>query len=372
MRGVPVHYRDMPLSRRAFLTLPLLAACSKKAGGYRGYAFVASREEQRLAVVDLELMAVAKHIPIEGSPSQVLAAASRPAVYVLTPDSGTVHEIQFYRLSVGRKAPVASAAVTMTLPPDEKSLLVLARQPNSLVSLDLDTFRPSWDLPLPEEPIEMALSPDGKTAAITSVRGIWLADLGSRNLRGPVVEGDFGSVQFRYDSALLVAANRAARMLTLIDAPSGRLVTHLPLPIRPDHFCLTEDGGQLFVTGEGMDGVVIMYMKQTEIAETVLAGHAPGAMAVSDSLLFVISPQSGDVTILDITSRKVIAVVPVGAEPGSAVVTPDNRYALVLNRKSGDVAVLRAATAATKKFRWTLLTLIPVGSEPVSAAVRAV
>jgi YVTN family beta-propeller protein len=136
--------------------------------------------------------------------------------------------------------------------------------------------------------------------------------------------------------------------------------------------CITQDRGQLFVTGEGMDGVVIVYPYQTEIAETVLAGHAPGAMAVSDSLLFVASSQSGDVNILDINSRKVIAVVPVGSDPGAVLVTPDNRYALVLNRKSGDVAVLRASTAATKSFRWTLLTLIPVGERPVSAAVRGV
>jgi len=51
-----------------------------------------------------------------------------------------------------------------------------------------------------------------------------------------------------------------------------------------------QDGGELFVTGAGMDGVVIVNPYRTEITETVLAGHAPGAMAVSDSLLFVASP----------------------------------------------------------------------------------
>jgi len=64
--------------------------------------------------------------------------------------------------------------------------------------------------------------------------------------------------------------------------------------------------------------------------------------------------------------------VPVGADPGAVVITPDNRYALVLNRKSGDVAVLRASTLAGQRFKWALLTVIPVGSRPVSAAVRGV
>ncbi len=198
-------------------------------------------------------------------------------------------------------------------------------------------------------------------------------DLPARRLRGPVLEGDFGAAQFRWNGNLLIAANRGARMLSLIDTPSGRLVTHLPLPVRPDQFCINRDGGQLFVTGEGMDGVVIVYPSQTEVAKTVLAGHAPGAMAVSDTLLFVASPQAGEVSILDISSGlKVVAVVPVGSDPEVVVVTPDDRYALVLNRKSGDVAVLRASTAQTKSFKWTLLTLIPVGDKPVSAAVRAV
>jgi YVTN family beta-propeller protein len=362
------------LSRRAFLAVPTLAACSRRAtGGYRGYAFVANQDGQSLAVIDLEVMAVARHIAIEGSPNQVVASASKPMIYALTPESGSVHEVQFYRLNVSRKLAVGSAAVSMTLAPDEKTLFVLARQPQALSAVDLDRFQPAWSVSFPEEPVEMALSADGKTAAITAARGVWLVDLVARRLRGPVLDGEFGAAQFCVDGGkLLVAANRGGRLLSLIDTASGRLVTHLPLPIRPDQLCITQDGGQLFVTGEGMDGVVIVYPYQTEIAETVLAGHAPGAMAVSDSLLFVASSQSGDVNILDINSRRVIAVVPVGSDPGTVLVTPDNRYALVLNRKSGDVAVLRASTAATKSFRWTLLTLIPVGERPVSAAVRGV
>jgi DNA-binding beta-propeller fold protein YncE len=364
----------MLLSRRAFLTVPALAACTRRtSGGYRGYAFVANQEGQSLAVIDLEVMAVARHIAIEGSPAQVVASASKPMIYALTPETASVHEVQFDRLNVSRKLAVASAAVSMALSPDERTMFVLARQPRGLIALDLDRFQASWNVSLPQDPLELALSADGKTAAVTTARGVWLVDLAARRLRGPVLEGDFGSAQFCVDEGkLLVAANRGAHLLSLIDTASGRLVTHLPLPIRPDHLCITQDGGQLFVTGEGMDGVVIVYPYQTEIAETVLAGHAPGAMAVSDSLLFVASPQSGDVNILEIDSRKVIAVVPVGADPGAVLVTPDNRYALVLNRKSGDVAVLRASTAATKRFRWTLLTLIPVGERPVSAAVRGV
>jgi YVTN family beta-propeller protein len=144
--------------------------------------------------------------------------------------------------------------------------------------------------------------------------------------------------------------------------------------VRPDNLCFNRDGGQLFLTGEGMDAVVIVYPYHTpEVAETVLAGHAPGAMAVSASLLFVASPQSGDVSILNIPNRKVIGVVQVGSDPGFIAVTPDDQYALVLNRKSGDVAVLRVGGITPNRYKSAaLFTVIPVGSYPVRAAIRAV
>jgi DNA-binding beta-propeller fold protein YncE len=71
----------------------------------------------------------------------------------------------------------------------------------------------------------------------------------------------------------------------------------------------------------------------------------------------------------------VIAIVPVGSDPGFIRVTPDDQYALILNRKSGDVAILSVPAITQKRNRYktaALLTVIPVGSRPVSAAVRAV
>jgi YVTN family beta-propeller protein len=122
-----------------------------------------------------------------------------------------------------------------------------------------------------------------------------------------------------------------------------------------------------------MDAVVIVYPFQSQVGETVLAGRAPGPMAVSESFLFLASPQSGDLSILNIANRKVIAVVAVGSDPGCIAVTPDDQFALVLNRKSGDVAVVRVGGITANRYKKAaLLTVIPVGSRPVSAAFRGV
>ena len=145
--------------------------------------------------------------------------------------------------------------------------------------------------------------------------------------------------------------------------------------MRPDNFCFNADGGQLFVTGDGLDAVVIVYPYHTpQVAQTVLAGRSPGAMAASTRsppYLFVANPSSGEVTIMNIANQQVMAVAGVGAEPGYIAITPDQQYALVLNRKSGDMGVLRIHQEMPNRQKSAaLFTMIPVGSKPVCAVVR--
>ncbi|MEQ1885753.1 MAG: hypothetical protein ABL967_11880 [Bryobacteraceae bacterium] len=369
------------ISRRAFLSLPAAAgfatfACRRNQGGngFRGYAFVANEEGQAIAAVDLEVMAVARHIPVAGNPSAVVSSPTRPFVYALTKENGTIHEIAVEHMTLARKLTVASAVESFHVSPDGASLYVLATEPRLLIRVALDSFQVDWKLPLSETTKAIALAADGKTAAISSGTSIRLVDLEARKLREPSGTGDFGDVRFLADSKTLIAADRGERRLSLYDVASSQLITHLPLIVRPDYLCFNADGGQLFVTGEGADAVVVVYPYHTpEVAETVLAGRAPGAMGASQQLLFVANPGSGDVSILQINARKLIAVVSVGSDPGFITVTPDDQYALVLNRKSGDISVLRVGTITKNRDRRaSMLTVIPVGSKPVSAVVRAV
>jgi len=308
---------------------------------------------------------------------EVTAAIKRPSVYALTPGTGSVHEIQIDTLRFARKLAVASQAITMALAVDEGTLYVLAREPRALIAVDIETFKTAWKLALPDQPVGLALSPDGNTAAVSSDQAVYLVDLETRRLSAPLGQGEYGPVRFLTDGKTLVAGNRGERLLSAYSVAARRLITHLPISLRPDQFCFSRDGGQLFVTGKGMDTVVVVWdlFSTPNVGDTVLAGHAPGAMDVSDDLLFVASPTSGDVSILSTTTRKVIAVVPVGSDPGFIRVMANDQYALILNRKSGDMAILSVPAITKNKNRYktaALLTVIPVGSRPVSVVVRAV
>ena len=62
------------------------------------------------------------------------------------------------------------------------------------------------------------------------------------------------------------------------------------------------------------------------------------------------APKSGDVTVIEIGTRRVLAVLTVGQEPGFITMTPDSQYyALVLNHRSGDLAVIRIAAISQRR-----------------------
>lgn len=363
------------VSRRALLVSALAAAgCAPKKGTpYAGYCFVANQEARSVAIVDLIGFRSLRTVPLGDSPSAVLAHPKQTGALVLAPGGGTVYEIDAASLAISRRARAGNQAVGMRLAPAGDALWVLFRDPAALVELPLDSLQPRRRVRLPAPPDDFDLSSD-RRAAVVSRQGsaVTLVSLDhaviERTMALPV---EPTSVRFRPDGRQVLAASRPDRSVTILDTPTGKTIVRLPLPMEPRHFCYNSDNGQLFVTGDGMDAVAIIYPYQTDVAETVLAGHAPSGMAVTDSYLLVANPQTNSVTVLDIdTDFKLVAVVRVGNAPQEIVVTPDQQYALVLNQGSGDLAVIRIAALAARRYKsGPLFTMIPVGAGPVSAAV---
>jgi len=48
------------------------------AGGFSGYAFIANEDGKAIAVVDMVVFTVMRHIPIDGEPTAVISHPTRP------------------------------------------------------------------------------------------------------------------------------------------------------------------------------------------------------------------------------------------------------------------------------------------------------
>ena len=367
------------LTRRQILLATLAggAACKpKRSSGFSGHAFVASEEGRAIAAVDLTGFVVSHRIAVNGAPVAVKAHPQRASVYVLLSGTPEVSEIDAKRFEVSRRATLTGEGVQFQLDPKGETLWVAIRKPAQLLPIATETMKAGAPIALPAAPVAFEIAMKTGAAAVSLADGsVVIADLASRKAFAPIpLSAEVGPVAFRLDGLNLLVADKAQRRLSVIDVAQRRVIVHLPLSLRPDRFCMKADGGQLFLTGEGRDAVVVAYPYRTEIAQTAISGRQPGAMAVSDvpEYLLVANPSAGSVTIFDIATQKVLAVTQVGADPSSIIVTPDQQYALVLNRGSGDMAVIRIKALSSGRTKTaSLFTMIPIGAKPVAAAIVA-
>lgn len=334
-------------------------------------------------MVDLNNFHRLPAIRLDSEPSLVVAHPARPKAFVLAPAAGTVYEIDAASFSVSRRVRAGEQLVSMKLDPAGDSLWVLSRNPAALIQIALDSLQPRRRIHLTAPSDDFDLSQDGRAVVVSrQAHAIFLASRERTVIERTIaMSTEPTSVCFQSDGKQILAASGADRSITIVDAVTGKIVVRLPLPFAPRRFCFSSDGGQLFLTGDGMDAVVIVYPYQTEVAETILAGRAPAAMATTGSApgapgpyLLVANPATNTVTVLNIDDRRLVSVVEVGRGPCEILITPDNQYALVLNENSGDLAVIRLYSldnpARTHRYKSaSLFTLVPVGAKPVSAAV---
>jgi hypothetical protein len=366
------------VTRRALLMSPaaLLGCGRKRATGYPGYCFVAAQDARALAVVDLATFRMARPVKLDAAPTAILPHPQLARVFALAADAGTLYEVDAAAMRVTRRARAGGQAVSMLCSGD--ALWVLYREPAALVEFPLDSLQPRRRIRLSAIPDDFDLNGNRAAIASRSAGAVIFANLDRAVVeRTAPAEPDTAIVRFQQKGAQVIAGSPAARSLSMLDAKSGGLVVRLPLPIEPRHFCFSEpDEGQIFVSGPGKDAVVIVYPYNTEIGETILAGRAPDAMAVAPAAagpyLLVANPDTNTVTALTIDTRRLAAVVSVGREPRHILITPDHQYALVLNQKSGDLAVIRISSLAAHHYKTApapLFTMLPVGEKPVSAGV---
>jgi YVTN family beta-propeller protein len=358
----------------------LAAGCQgKHAEGYRGFAYIAVAGSRTIAAVDLLSFALRRSIPLSCQPSLLIAHPdpAKPVAFVGGKADDGAAVLEQVDLTLRKTvARVVTGTGNPVVRKDHRGIIWSSAGDPKLHAWSANNLKPMAQVSLAARAIDFDVAP-GKPLACVCLEGglAQFVDLAAGKAFEPLQLGaEATAVRFRWDGRVAMATLRSASLLSIIDAGSRRIMTELPLALRPDHLCFTSDGGQLFLTGEGRDAIVIVYPYQTEVAQTSLSGRMPGQMACSSapSYLFVSSPAAGSVSVFNTETQKVVAVVGVGVQPGPIVLTPDQQYALVLNQGSGDLGVIRISSIKEGHLRKApLFTMIPVGGIPVAALVRS-
>jgi len=194
--------------------------------------------------------------------------------------------------------------------------------------------------------------------------------------------GPLGAIAYRKDDKTIFMGAVDSRQIVSLDAESGAVLARLPVPIRPVRFCADGTGGQVFVTGADREPQLVIFSPyQNQIDQTLYAGRALFGMAVAPvlNLLFLSNPEAGDVTILDIEKRRIIASVRTGGNPREVLIgssAKEEEYAFVVDGDSGDVSVIhipvvqhKSGDAFIAEPPKPVFAVFHGGAEPQSAVI---
>jgi len=356
----------------------LLAGCGRsRAPRYFGWLFVASAGERGIAVADLAEFRRVTTITMPQAPQQILLAGSK--VFATCPDARAVCEIDPARFTVSRRVSLTGRIVASAVTPGGNLLVIGTDRPASIHLIEVPSGKVSKTIPLPDAPLSLDASSD--RAAVTAGNAVIRILLRDGKLAGSTDLGlRAGIVRFRNDGNSLLVGAADRNQIVSVDAATGALLARMPLAFLPQRFCFASDGGQMFVSGTGEDSIAIVSPYQSEVDQTMIAGHQPFGLAMGSTqgrnLLFVTNLGSGDLSVFDIDTRGLASSVHIGGKPGEVLVTPDGGYALVVDRDTGDVSVVRMTvalnherTAAVGQGTKPLFAVFPTGSAPQSAAI---
>jgi YVTN family beta-propeller protein len=91
-----------------------------------------------------------------------------------------------------------------------------------------------------------------------------------------------------------------------------------------------------------------------------------------NSRLYVSNFGSNAIAVYDIDLGKVVASLPVGAQPDGMALSPSQNYLLVLDSQSGDVTVIqKRKPRKLQPGEYGLLTMIPAGVQPNNVVVKS-
>lgn len=292
---------------------------------------------------------------------------------------------------------------TTKVGPPVSALLVLNKAENSLAILNPQTLAVTARIPVGEGPHEVIAAADGKLAFVgnygtaqapgSSLSVIDVAaqkelrrvDLGA--LRRP--HGLFelnGKIYFtcevnrviaRYDPAAdkvdwlmgtgqdathmitghaeqkkLYTANIRSATVTAFDLAAQPLaITQIAVANQPEGIDAAPDGKEIWTAHRGSGNVSIIDAATKKVVETVKAGTDPYRVKFTpDGKRVLISdPQGGSLLVLDAATRKELKRIPVEGVPAGITVSPDSKRAFVTTIQANGIAVIDLESLSVSK-----------------------
>ena len=227
-------------------------------------------------------------------------------------------------------------------------LLVGNKGEDTLSIVDLENGRELRRLATGKAPHEIALSPDGKLAAVVAYGGtsIDVFDLSRRERVGTIELGanarPHGLVWLGDGRLVATAEGRKSLMVvgadrrTIREIPTGQDGTHM--------VAVGRDGRRAYTANMGSGTVSVIDLTRGAKLRDVPAGRQPEGIALSPDggRLWVADRQGATLRVFDTDGMRLLATLPTGKTPIRVALSPDGRVAVTSNYGDGTLSLFDA------------------------------
>jgi YVTN family beta-propeller protein len=226
-----------------------------------------------------------------------------------------------------------------------KGTLIVGNKAEDTVSfIDLASGRELGRSPTGRAPHEIAVSPDGRQAAVVNYFGtaIDVYDIASRARVRTIDlspgQSPHGLVWLQ--DGRLVAATERSRSVTVVDTKRNYALSSVPTDQQGSHMVVVSPDGKLAYTGNMGSGTVSVLNLETKqkIRDFTVGGRPEGiALNKDGSELWVADLSGSSVQAFDTRDFKKLVEVPTGKAPIRVLTSPDGRWVITSNLDTGTV-----------------------------------
>jgi YVTN family beta-propeller protein len=245
--------------------------------------------------------------------------------------------------------------------PSGPVLLIGNKGEDSLSFVDLTSGQEFGRQPTGKAPHEIAISPDGRTAAVVAYgdRTVDLFDVVSRAKLKTIDlspnEGPHGIVWLK-DGRLVVTTERS-KSVAIVDPVAGTVLASIPTEQEATHMVAVTSDGRIAYTANIRSGTVsVIDLKQGRKLRDIAVGGEPEGIALSneEQVLWVADLKGAHVQAFDTESLDKIGEVVTGPVPIRVAASPDGRWIVTSNMGDGSLTLIDAASR--KKVRDVSIT----------------
>ncbi|RAK61784.1 hypothetical protein DJ021_11295 [Phenylobacterium hankyongense] len=312
-------------------------------------------------------------------------------------------------------ATLADTVTNLAVSPDGKLVVALNSGflPHGLTVFDAKTHRQLQRIDLPATFVGLAWSPDGRTLYVSGGNAKYVGNyhtalqgavepMGAAANRASVYEFTYtggrlsaaptarlsetvdpgqvwwSGLAYAPDRGQLYAVNQgpgaAPGNVVVFDARTRRIVTRIPVEMKPYQAILTADGKRLFVSNWSSGSVSVIDTDTNRVVTTLQVGRNPSDMKLSaDGRLFVVCANDNTVHVIDAKTLETLErlstslspTAPEGSTPDALAIDEARKLLYIANADNNAIAVARIEN----RKRSAVVGFIPTGWYPSALAL---